>query len=115
MIIGHFDYDSSSDCFKGDVVCLNFQLQNVELTPSRGQSQRQPDYAITVATLRGSVDLGSAWRRASERGTPYLSVALDSPLLVQPLNAALFMNAEGSNAVLIWTRQRLRTAPALVA
>ena len=106
MIIGYFEYDSSADRFRGDIVCLNFQLSGVELSANHGQSSRQPDYTVTLATPRGHVDLGSAWKRKSERGTPYLSVALDAPLLGQPLNLAMFMESEGSRAVMVWSRQR---------
>lgn len=115
MIIGRFKYDRRSDRFQGDLVCLNFQMQGVTIAAGETPSDRQPEYLITAQTTCGSVEIGSAWKRTSERGTPYLSVALDAPLLAQPVHAALFVNAEGDEAVLIWNRSRPRSAPALVA
>jgi uncharacterized protein (DUF736 family) len=107
MIIGRFKYDGRSDRFQGGLVCLNFQMQVVA---GETPSDRQPEYLITAQTTCGSVEIGSAWKRTSERGTPYLSVVLDAPLLAQPLHAALFVNAEGDEAVLIWNRSRPRSA-----
>lgn len=115
MIIGRFRYDSGSDRFQGDLACLSFQVVDVTILACDMPSDRQPDYLITAPTSCGNVEIGSAWKRTSERGTPYLSVALDAPLLAQPLHAALFFNAGGDEAVLIWNRSRPKSAPALVA
>lgn len=115
MIIGHFDYDPATDRFKGDITCLSFQLLGVELSPGRGQSTRQPDYTVTLGTPRGQIDLGSAWKRKSERGMPYLSLSLDAPLFTQPIHLAMFMASEGDMAVLVWSRSRSLKEPALAA
>ena len=53
-------------------------------------------------TVTGEVELGTAWRKTSERGSPYLSIVLDDPAFPARRDAALFTNAEERTARLVW-------------
>jgi uncharacterized protein (DUF736 family) len=54
----------------------------------------------------GSVELGAAWKKRSEEGRDYLSVKLDDPSLVQPLNCALVEASDSEGFILVWSRDR---------
>lgn len=114
MIIGHFEYHAATDRYEGDILSLNFQLEGVVIAPAEREGARQ-HYIATAPTIHGYVEIGAGWKRVSERGVRYVSVALDAPLFAQPLNAALFLGEAGDHAVLIWNRSKSRTVPALVA
>ena len=51
----------------------------------------------------GEFELGAAWAKTSKKGKAYLSVKLDSPALVDPINCALTKQPDGSH-VLVWNR-----------
>ena len=51
-----------------------------------------------------SIELGAAWAKTSKAGKPYLSVKLDGPTLVAPINCALTKQANGPFA-LVWNRK----------
>jgi len=53
------------------------------------------------------VNLGAAWKKTtSQGGKPYVSVRLDSPFLLQPVNCALFAKQDGSEHYLVWAREK---------
>ena len=52
-------------------------------------------------------EFGTAWKRTTAQGgKPYLSVRLDSPFLLQPVNCALFAKQDGSEHYLVWNREK---------
>jgi len=106
MIIGNFKYDSETDTYTGDVTTLTFQRTNVQLTPNQKSGEREPDYRVVASTASGNVEFGAAWKKTSEKGQDYLSVAIDDPALPGSLNAALFPSEDGETAALVWTRPK---------
>src|SRR5271154_1721881 len=106
MIIGTFKYDERTDSYKGDIVTLNFQLNGVDMTPTDKVSSKEPDYRVTARTATGLVELGAAWKRTSDRGREFVSVSLDAPLLAAPVNAALFLDKNETDAALVWNRSK---------
>jgi uncharacterized protein (DUF736 family) len=105
MIIGNFTYDKKNDTYLGDIVTLSFEKHSVGFIPTRKSGDKEPDYRVTAPGEIGPVELGAAWKRTSERGQAFVSVALDGPLLSAPFNAALFPDEEGM-ATLVWNRPK---------
>lgn len=87
MIIGR--YEKSGDDFVGSMKTLTFQVDGVHLV----HEEKGADYVV-----RGPDDseLGAAFRKSGQFGD-YLSIKLDSPTLLAPINAvmALKPNKEG--------------------
>jgi len=113
MIIGTFIYDKATDSFSGDISTLHFQFSPVEIVPTGKSSDKGPDYRLTSDTTHGHVELGAAWKRTSEQGREFISVSLDAPLLAAPLNAALFVEENGTKAALVWNRLKANTDAAV--
>lgn len=111
MIIGNFIYDAKADTYAGEVTTLTFQRNNVVLRPVEKSGDKEPDYRVVADTASGTVEFGAAWKRTSEQGRDFLSVAIDDPALSGSLNAALFNAENGESAVLVWNRPKAK-APA---
>jgi uncharacterized protein (DUF736 family) len=104
-IIGNFTFDKKKNTYTGDIVTLSFEKRGVTFIPTEKNGDKEPDYRVTVATEAGPVELGAAWKRTSEKGQDFVSVALDGPLLSAPFNAALFPDKDGK-AALVWNRPK---------
>ncbi len=102
MIIGSFVYDGEKNVYAGDIITLGITLQNVMFMPNSKRNQHEPDYRIVVSGMAEYVELGAGWKRSSERGQSYVSVALDSPVLPAPIHAALFAGKDEAHADLVW-------------
>ena len=111
MIIGNFSFDKKKNTYTGDIVTLSFEKHGVTFIPTEKAGDKEPDYRVTAPTEAGPVELGAAWKRTSERGQDFVSVALDGPLLPAPFNAALFPD-KGGNASLVWTRPKKKVKSA---
>jgi uncharacterized protein (DUF736 family) len=112
MIIGNFTLDKKKNTYTGDIVTLSFEKRGVAFVPTDGKNgEKEPDYRVTAPTEAGTVEIGAAWKRTSERGQDFVSVALDGPLLSAPFNAALFSDEKG-NASLVWDRPRKKAKAA---
>lgn len=104
MIIGNFRFDPAADSYTGEIRTLHIQRERVVLRPLKRLSDREPDYRVVQHGEGGTVELGAAWARKTERGQSYLSVLLDDPALAQPLSVALFPSEDDTAATLVWTR-----------
>jgi uncharacterized protein (DUF736 family) len=111
MIIGNFTYDPDRDTYAGEITTLTLQRASVMFRPTEKNGDKEPDYRIVHETEGGTVELGAAWKRSSERGREFLSVLLDDPALASSVNAALFSSDQDDRATLVWQRQN-RKAPA---
>lgn len=111
MIIGNFTYDLDRDTYAGEITTLTLQRGNVMFRPTEKSGDKEPDYRVVHETEGGTVELGAAWKRNSERGRDFLSVVLDDPALASSVNAALFPSDQGERGMLVWQRQ-IRKAPA---
>jgi uncharacterized protein (DUF736 family) len=110
MIIGSFEYDKAQDTYLGDIVTLNFSVERVTFKPNARKADKEPDYRVMAPTAFGHVELGAGWKRTSDKGTEFVSVSLDAPLLPTPFNAALFLENDGQNASLVWNRPKAKAA-----
>lgn len=109
-IIGMFKHDAKTDSYTGEIATLTFSRKDVQFKTNEKSSDKEPDYRIVGKTAHGTVEFGAAWKRKSEKGQAFLSVAIDDPALTGPLNAALFTAEEGDTATLVWTRPKAKKA-----
>lgn len=110
MIIGNFSYDKKADTYSGDITTLTFHRNDVQFRPVKKSEGKEPQYRIIAQTRLGAVEFGAAWKRTSEKGQDFLSVAIDDPALPGALNAALFAAEDGKSATLVWSRPKRKAA-----
>jgi uncharacterized protein (DUF736 family) len=72
----------------------------VVFQPSEARGDKAPSHRVVSPSKTGNVELGAAWKKCSE-GRDYLSVKLDNPSLVQPLNWALVESSETEGFILV--------------
>jgi uncharacterized protein (DUF736 family) len=106
MIIGSFLYDAGEDTYAGNITTLTVVRSDLRLRRAEKSGNKGPDYRLIAETAFGHVELGAAWKRTSDNGRDFLSVAIDDPALPGPLSAALFTDENGENASLVWNRQK---------
>ena len=93
MIIGTFTATPTG--FTGTLVTLTHRATLVFEPHSKGA-----DYTVTL----DGYEVGAAWKKTSrEKGTPYLAVKRDSPLLPAPIYGALMPQDDGAH-ILVWSR-----------
>jgi uncharacterized protein (DUF736 family) len=112
MLIGNFTYDAGDDTYTGDITTLSMQRSGVQLRPNKKSGDWDPDYRLIAEVESGTVEFGAAWKRKSEKGKAFLSVALDDPALSSPLSAALFPDEDGETAALVWNRPKRKAKAA---
>jgi uncharacterized protein (DUF736 family) len=109
MMIGKFR--EHEDLYAGSLYGLGFAVPFVLFSPVPAKIGNGPDFIVMGAESEeegdatGCAELGAAWSKTSKAGKPYLSVKLDSPVLVSPVNCALIRQQNGSHG-LIWTREQ---------
>jgi uncharacterized protein (DUF736 family) len=106
MIIGNLIYDREVDTFAGSITTLTISHDDVRIKPVDKKNDKEPDYRVLSESAFGTVEFGAAWKRTSEGGKAFLSVALDDPSLPGPINAALFLDPDENNAALVWNRKK---------
>jgi uncharacterized protein (DUF736 family) len=96
MIMGRFQKEGSG--FFGSIDTLTIQLNPVRLK----YRNKGADYAV-LGPDEG--ELGAAWRKSGEFGD-YLSVKLDCPSLIAPINATMTLKEAGDGFYLLrWQRR----------
>ncbi|HVT25470.1 MAG TPA: DUF736 domain-containing protein [Rhizomicrobium sp.] len=101
MIIGKFT--RTSDGWAGTIQTVTCQTKARFVPNDKRENERAPDFRV----VSGHCELGVAWRRTSQSGDrEYLSVILDDPLMIAPLNVALFESPKSGEANLVWKRQQ---------
>lgn len=100
MIIGNFT--KARDTYTGELTTLTGGALKVVFQPSEARSDKAPDYRITAAA--GDIEFGAAWKKRSKEGRDYLSVKLDDPALVRPLNCVLVTPSDREGFILVWSR-----------
>lgn len=89
--------------FRGHIVTLSVQAQNVRITPEENPSGNAPSHRVFV----GEAEVGAAWEKQTQDKRPYLSIKLDDPSFTAPIFAQLFAG-EGEEHDLVWSRQSRR-------
>lgn len=108
MMIGKFT--AEGDGYKGCIEAFALKIDGVCIMPMTAKVGAGPDYVVFAYTDAAMpkeneiCELGAAWKKTSKKGKPYLSVKLDGPTMMAPINCALTQQQDGSYA-LIWTRK----------
>jgi uncharacterized protein (DUF736 family) len=102
MIIGKFT--QQDDGFIGWINTASLGIADVRFSSVPVKQGNGPDFIVLGTGDNGQFELGAAWAKTSKKGKPYLSVRLDSPAFVDPINCALTKQADGSHA-LVWSRK----------
>ena len=104
MIIGKFT--QQDEVYAGSLYGIGLACRFVTFSPVPAKHGNGPDFVVHGAPSEedGEFEIGAAWAKTSKAGKAYLSVKLDGPSLVQPINCALTKQADGSHA-LVWNRE----------
>jgi uncharacterized protein (DUF736 family) len=96
MIIGNFK-QHGDDLYAGSVYGMVLNVAYVTFSPVPAKQGNGPDFVVLGAPSEEDevCELGAAWKKTSKAGKPYLSVKLDGPTLVQPINCALTKHQDG--------------------
>ena len=101
--IGTFTADK--DGFTGTLRTLTLNVK-VKLVPNdKGENESAPDFRLQAA----GHDFGAAWKKTSEAGRDYLSVAIDDPSFPATVYARLIEGENGTHD-LIWSRSKPKAA-----
>jgi uncharacterized protein (DUF736 family) len=94
MIIGKFS-KSEGGKLAGFIDTIQGDIRLTFVPQSKGA-------AYQIVTDRGC-EAGAAWNKTSSGGKAFISVKLDSPMLLTPLSCALF-SRDNNEYVLVWDR-----------
>jgi uncharacterized protein (DUF736 family) len=92
--------------YAGHVKTLTLDVELTIRPAEKSDAENAPEHRIYGADNR---EVGAAWNRSGEKAGDYLSVALDDPIFIQPIRAALFQS-EADEKVwnLMWNRPSKR-------
>lgn len=101
IVIGSFK-PSQQGGWEGRIHTLTID-RKVRLVPS---DDRVSDIAPAFRLMLGWQRIGDAWEERSKGENPrdFLRVRFEDPAFPHPCNAALFPDAEGKSAQLVWNR-----------
>src|SRR3954453_21482921 len=107
VIIGKFT--QKGEGYGGNLYGIGFAISYVEFSPVSAKQGNGPDFVVFGASHEDEpeIELGAAWAKTSKAGKAYLSVKLDSPVLVTPINGALTRQQDGTYA-LVWNRKEAK-------
>ena len=92
-------FTKQDDAFNGTLRTLAFNVK-VKIVPVSKENGKGPDYRV----FAGIIEIGAAWKRQTSAQREYLSVKLDDPSFLTPVNARL-VAAEDGNMNLYWSRR----------
>lgn len=104
IVIGRFKA-SRQGGWEGEIQTLTIS-RKIRLVPNDERiSERAPAFRVML----GWQQIGAAWEERSKGEVPrdYLRLILDDPLFQHPRKAALFPDADGNSAQLVWDRSYL--------
>jgi uncharacterized protein (DUF736 family) len=87
--------------FNGRIYTLTLNLP-ASFEPLAKKGEKAPDYRI----ISDGSDIGAAWKKISQDGNEYISVSLDDPSFVAPINCRLVKTGVEIKHSLIWERAR---------
>jgi uncharacterized protein (DUF736 family) len=98
-IIGKFAFQNN--IFTGKIQTLTVNTPVTFVPNTRRTSDKGPDFLL----MAGDSELGAAWKKLSEKQTPYLFVTVDDPSFPADFMANMYETDDGSWH-LIWKRDR---------
>ncbi|WP_234190174.1 DUF736 domain-containing protein [Shinella sp. NM-101] len=106
MRIGEFTRSKAG--FVGRLRTLSIDAKLAIVPSDNAGVENAPDYRIHIGAVDGP-EAGAGWKRTGERAGEYVSIALDDPLLLQPIRANLFRDDDGGAVwSLHWSRSPKR-------
>lgn len=102
-------FTAEKDGFTGTLRTLTLNVKvkvKVKLVANdKGENESAPDFRLQAA----GHDFGAAWKKTSEAGRDYLSVAIDDPSFPATVYARLIEGEDGTHD-LIWSRSKPKAA-----
>lgn len=102
-IIGTFKKDGEG--YGGNIETLTIRAA-ITFEPALKKSDNAPDFRIFNHADDYTSEIGAAWTKTSREGAQYLSVRLDDPSFVAPVNCRLIKSGSESGHSLVWERTR---------
>ena len=103
MIIGTFTQNQNGG-YAGSIDTAGLNLNGVVFE----KMEKGPDFTISATNGSQCFEVGAAWKKTGEYGD-YLSVKLDSPAFVEPINATMKLEpTESGLFALRWNRPKTR-------
>ncbi len=100
MIIGTFE--RNDERYHGIIKALGCAMR-IDLVPVEKKTAKSPDYRV-VGADGTEVEVGAGWRKRTQGKREFISLTLDSPMLSEPLNCAIFAAEDKPWYNLVWTR-----------
>ena len=98
-------FTAEKDGFTGQLRTLTLNVKAKLVPNDKGENESAPDFRLQAA----SHDFGAAWKKTSEAGRDYLSVAIDDPSFPATVYARLIEGENGTHD-LIWSRSKPKAA-----
>lgn len=90
--------------FAGRIRTLFFDTEFVIVSADPAAGENTPDFRIHLGDEDGP-EVGAGWTRHGERAGEFVAIVLDDPVLLAPIRARLFRDADDDAAwSLHWTR-----------
>ena len=96
--IGNFNQVGESYIGKLETLLFNVQATLEPVTDKK--HEKFPDFRL----FAGEREIGAAWTRTSQEGAEYLSVTIEDPAFIAPLNCRLVKSGIDDRYTLIWSR-----------
>ena len=93
-------FNKVGDSYIGQVETLLFKSQATLEPVTDKKREKSPDYRL----FAGTREIGAAWKRTSQEGAEYLSVTIEDPAFIAPLNCRLVKSGIDDRYTLIWSR-----------
>jgi uncharacterized protein (DUF736 family) len=94
-------FTAEKDGFTGQLRTLTLNVKAKLVPNDKGENESAPDFRLQAA----GHDFGAAWKKTSEAGRDYLSVAIDDPSFPATVYARLIEGENGTHD-LIWSRSK---------
>ena len=105
--IGEFTRQKTG--YSGRIHTLSLNLDIAIVAAEASETENAPDYRVHAGNEDGP-EIGSGWKRSSEKAGDYVSIQLDDPTFAQPIRANLFRNGDDKTSwSLHWARPRDRS------
>jgi len=98
--IGNFNQVGES--YIGKLETLLFTVQATLEPVTSKRREKSPDFRL----FAGDREIGAAWKRTSQEGAEFLSVNIEDPAFIAPINCRLVKTGIEAHYTLVWSRSR---------
>lgn len=93
-------FNKVGDSYIGQVETLLFKSQATLEPVTDKKREKFPDFRL----FAGEREIGAAWKRTSQEGAEYLSVIIEDPAFLAPINCRLVKTGIEDRYTLVWSR-----------